>query len=338
MTEDQKQKRRPRRKRGRLILALIVLIIVAALALGLGLKVQGYPHGYGNVTARKDPLLRARQKGPIGRILVQHDQHVSKGQLILQLDDSLAKVTLERSQTAVNEAASEIEVFRAKCILTAAQREYQRNLAKLQIEAAKHKLDQLLAGRDKGTVSTIEVQEAQLAYDMVLLQPEHIYKAEQELEKKELVSLEQQLLAARAQVELREQQLAGLDVRSPIDGRVVLNPLVVGEVVDANKILGRVFDETSFTIEARFPERLLYFIKVGQEADVWPMGRSRWADPLKGKILEVGRLVQPQDTGDGYFWITVTVDQQSLQLYPGQNAKVAVYVRKVSLFRSILGL
>ena len=119
MTEDQKQKPKPRRKRGRLILALIVLIIVAALALGLGLKVQGYPHGYGNVTARKDPLLRARQKGPIGRILVQHGQHVSKGQLILQLDDSLAKVTLERSQTAVKEAASEIEIYmggRTVCI------------------------------------------------------------------------------------------------------------------------------------------------------------------------------------------------------------------------------
>ncbi len=338
MTEDQKPKRRPRRKRGRLILTLIAMIIIAVVVLGLGLQVQGYAQGYGNVTARKDPLLRASQKGPIGRILVHHDQHVSKGQLILQLDDSLARVTLARSQTAVKEAASEIEVFRAKCILAAGQREYQQDRAKLQIKGAKHKLEQLLAGKDKGTVSALEVQEAQLAYDMVVLQPEQIYKAAEELEKQELALLEQQLRAARAEVELRKQQLAGLDVRSPIDGRVVLNPLVVGEVVDANKVLGRVFDESKFTIEARFPERLLYFLKDGQEADVWPAGRSRWDEALKGKVVKVGQLVQPQDSGDGYFWVTIGMEQQSVQLYPGQNAEVEVYVHKVSLFRRILGL
>ena len=338
MTEEQKSNRRPRRKRGRLILTLIAMTIIAVVVLGLGPQVQGYADGYGNVTARKDPLLRASQKGPIGRILVQHGQNVSNGQLILQLDDSLARVTLARSQTAVSETASEIEVFRAKCMLTAAQRGYQQDRAKLQIKGAKHKLEQLLAGKDKGTVSAIEVQEAQLAYDMVALQPEQIYKAEEELEKQELASLEQQLLAVRAEVELRKQQLAGLDVRSPIDGRVVLNPLVVGEVVDANTVLGRVFDESNFTIEARFPERLLYFLADGQEADVWLAGRSRWDEPLKGKVFKVGRLVQPQDSGDGYFWVTIAVEQQGLQLYPGQNAQVAVRVCKVSLFRRILGL
>ena len=69
------------------MLALIAVVVLAALALGLGLQVQGYARGYGNVTARKDPLLRASQKGPIGWILAQQDQQVSKGQLIIRLDD-----------------------------------------------------------------------------------------------------------------------------------------------------------------------------------------------------------------------------------------------------------
>lgn len=338
ITEDQKPKRRPRRKRGRLILALIAVVVLAALALGLGLQVQGYARSYGNVTARKDPLLRASQKGPIGRILAQQDQQVSKGQLIIQLDDSLARVTLTRAEKAAVEAAGRIDVFQAKCKLAATQREYQRARAQLQIKGAKHKLEQLLAGKEKGTVSPVEVQEAQLAYEIAALQPEQTYKAEEELEKQELALLRQQLQAAQAQVELCKQQLANLQVRSPIDGRVVLNPLVVGEVVDANKVLGRVFDESGFTIETKFPERLLYFLKDGQEADIWPTGRSRWADPLKGKVLKVGRLVQPQDSGGGYFWVTIAVEPQGLQLYPGQDAQVAVHVGKVSLFRSILGL
>ena len=59
---------------------------------------------------------------------------------------------------------------------------------------------------------------------------------------------------------------------------------------------------------------------------------------LKGTVFEVGRLVQPQDSGDGYFWVTITMEQQDLPLYPGQNTQVAVHVRKVSLFRRILVL
>ena len=117
-----------------------------------------------------------------------------------------------------------------------------------------------------------------------------------------------------------------------------MDDVVVAEVVDANNVLGRVFDESSFTIEAKFPERLLYLLKEDQEADVWPMGRSRWDSPLSGKVTKVGRLVQPQDTGDGYFWVTISVEQQNLPLHPGQNAQITVRVGKVILFRRILGL
>lgn len=338
MSEGEKPNRRPRRKRGRLILTLIAVIIVSVFALGMVLQVQGRARGYGNVTARMDPLLRASQKGPIAQILVEHDQQVSKGQIVICLDDSLAKANLQKDEKSLSEAAAKIDVYEASCELGAAQRQHQREQAGLQIKAAKHRLDQLLAGRSKGTVSSVELAEAQLAYDMAALQPEQSYKAQDELEKQELALLKEQLEAARAQVQLSGQQLSRLQILSPIDGRVVLNPLVVGEVVDANKVLGRVFDESSFTIEARFPERLLYTVKDGQDVEIRPTGRSRWAEPLTGRVLKVGRLVQPQDSGDGYFWVTITMEDQGVQLYPGQDAPVVVDVGKVSLFRSILGL
>jgi len=338
MVEGEKPKRKRRFRRGRWILLVIVGIIFCVLVLVFSLRVEGYAHGYGNVTAHQDPLLRASQKGPIAEILVKNDQQVSEGQVLIRLDDSLARVTLQRAQKAAVEAANEIEVFKAQCKLAQAQRQYQRERAQLQIKSAKHLLDQLLTGQAKGTVSAIEVAEAQLAYELVALQPEQTYKAQEELQTQELALREQQLAAAKAEVELCQQQLVSLQVRSPIDGRVFLNPLVVAEVVDANKVLGRVFDESSFTIEAKFPERLLYLLKEGQEADVWPMGRSRWDSPLSGKITKVGRLVQPQDTGDGYFWVTINLQQQDLQLHPGQNAQITVWVGEVILFRRILGL
>ena len=338
MAEGEKSNRAGRRKRVRWILLFVVAVIVCAIALSLGLRLEGYADGYGNVTAHQDPLLRASQKGPIAHILARQDQQVTKGQVIISLDDSLATLTLQRAQKAAAEAASEIEVFQARCSLSKAQRQYQRDQAQLRIKSAKHLLDQLIAGKAKGTVSAMEVAEAQLAYDLVALQPVQTYKAQDELDQQELALLKQKLESARAEVGLSQQQLDNLQVRSPIDGRVVLNPLVVGEVVDANKVLGRVFDETSFTIEARFPERLLYRLKEGQQAKVWPMGRSRWAQPLMGKVIKLGRLIQPQDTGDGYLWVTISVAQQGLQLYPGQDAQVEVAVGKVTLFRKILGL
>ena len=345
MVEGKKSERKRRFKLGRWILLIIAGIVICALALVFGLRVEGYAHGYGNVTAHQDPLLRASQKGPVAEILAKNDQQVTEGQVLIRLDDSLARVTLLRAQKAAAEAAKEIEVFKAQCKLAQAQRQYQREQAQLQIKSARHLLDQLLAGQAKGTVSAIEVAEAQLAYDLVALQPEQTYKAQEELETQELALRQQQLSAARAEVELCQEQLVSLQVRSPIDGRVFLNPLVVGEVVDANKVLGRVFDESSFTIEAKFPERLLYRLKEGQEADVWPIGRSRWDSPLSGKVTKVGRLVQPQDTGDGYFWVTINLQPHppgseagDLPLHPGQNAQITVRVGKVILFRRILGL
>ena len=338
MTDLVKPQRKRGRRRGLLILSIILGIILCAVSLGLLLQLEGYAHGYGNVAAHLDPLLRASQKGPIAEILVKNDEQVTAGQLIIRLDDSLARVTLQRAQKAVEEVSSQIDVFQAKCKLAAAQRQFQRDKAQLEIASARHLLDQLLAGKAKGTVSAMEVADAQLAYDLVALQPEQTYRAQEELEKQELALLKRQLSAAQAEVALCEQQLANLQVRSPIAGRVVLNPLVVAEVVDTNKVLGRVFDERVFTVEAKFPERLIYLLKEGQQADVWPAGRSRWDPLLPGEVTKIGRLVQPQDTGDGYFWVTISVERKGLELYPGQNAQVELQIGKVTLFRSIIGL
>ena len=232
MTENDKAQRKRGSKRGRIIFLSILGFIIFAVVLALVVRVQGYAKGYGNVTARKDPLLRVSQKGPIGQILVEQDQIVSKGQLIIQLDENLAKAALARYEKALAEAGGTIKVFQAQCDLSAAQREYQQARAALQIKAAKHKLGQLLAGREKGTVSPIELAEAQLSYEMTALEPFQSYKAQEQLEAQELALLKQQLEAASAQVELSKQQLVRLQVLSPIDGRVVLNPLVAGEVVE----------------------------------------------------------------------------------------------------------
>ena len=338
MPEDAKSQPKKRRRYGLLILFIAIGTILCAAVLSLVLKIEGRAQGYGNVAAHLDPLLRASQKGPIAEILVENDQQVSVGQLVIRLDDSLAQAMLQRAQKSVAECHSQIGVFRAECKLAAAQRQFQQDQAQIEVASARHYLDQLLAGKVRGTVSAVEVAEAQLAYDLVALQPEQTYLAQEELEKKELELLQQQFAAAKAEVALSRQQLANLQVRSPIAGRAVLNPLVVGEVVDANKVLGRVFDESSFTIEAKFAERVIYLLEKGQQARVWPSGRSRWDQPLVGQVANIGRLVQPQDTGDGYFWVTISLDPQGLKLYPGQDAQVEVNIGKVTLFRNIIGL
>lgn len=340
ISEDQKPDRRRPRKGRRILFILIPALVVLVAILSLTLPVGGYAVGYGNVAACRDPLLRASQKGPIVRVLAEQDESVSKGQLIIQLDDSLAKVALAEAERDLAATAGEIQVFKAECELAEAQRQYQQAQAELRIRAAKQKLDRLIAGNAKGTVSPVELAQARLEYQIAALEPLQTYEAQAELEEERMALLEQQLQASHAQVELSKQQLASLQVQSPIDGRVVLNPLVVGEVVDANKILGRVFDETSFTIQTKFPERLLYLLQAGQQADVYPAGQSRWARPLNGRVVKITRLIQPQETGDGYFWVTIALDQQPLELrlYPGQDAQVCVNVGRVSLLRRIIGL
>ena len=291
MSEEQKPK--PKKKSRKLLVILIVAVVLAGGGLSLALlQVQGYARSYGHVTARQDPLLRASQKGPIAKVLVQQDQQVQAGDLIMQLDDSLVRMSLQQARTAVTQAAQEIQVFQAECLVAKSQRSYEKLEAQLLAQAAKVKkdrMDQLQASRGAAVISSQEVEEVRLAYELAKVRADRSYEAEVALEKEHLTSLEEKLEASRSQVQLYEQQLAGLEVRSPIAGRVVLNPVVVGEVVDANVVLGRVFDETIFTVEARFPERHLYKVERGQEAEIKLMGRSRWDEPLAGEVVKVGQ-------------------------------------------------
>ena len=340
MSEEQKPK--AKKKSRKLLVILIVAVVLAGGGLSLAfLQVQGYARSYGHVTARQDPLLRASQKGPIAKVLVQQDQQVQAGDLIMQLDDSLVRMSLQQGRTAVTQAAQEIRVFQAECLVAKSQRSYDRLEAQLLAQAAKVKkdrMDQLQASRGAAVISSQEVEEVRLAYELAKVRADRSYEAEVALEKEHLTSLEEKLEASRSQVQLYEQQLAGLEVRSPIAGRVVLNPVVVGEVVDANVVLGRVFDETVFTIEARFPERHLYKVEPGQEVEIKLMGRSRWDEPLAGEVIKIGQLVHPQESGDGYLWLTVSIEPGDVRIYPGQDAEVSVLVGKVSLFKALVGL
>ena len=88
MAEAAKPERKKHRKRGWLILFGMLAILLCAGALGFVLRVEGYVQGHGYVTAHKDPLLRASQKGPIAQILVKNDQQVTAGQLIKLLNQA----------------------------------------------------------------------------------------------------------------------------------------------------------------------------------------------------------------------------------------------------------
>ena len=48
--------------------------------------------------------------------------------------------------------------------------------------------------------------------------------------------------------------------------------------------------------------------------------------------------MHPQESGDGYFWLTVSIEPGDVRMYPGQDAEVSVLVGKVSLFKALVGL
>lgn len=284
-----------RKKRRRKVLVALAAGKIA-LAAGAFLFVDGdtvsTENAYVNAdSAQVTPLV----SGAVADVAVVNTQVVRKGQILLRLDDSDARLALAKAeadyfkarrqygQTAATSGslmaqvgARDADIGQAQAQLAAAQ----ANLTKARID-----LDRRAELAESGAVSGEELTVAQNAYSTakanVALAAAGVstasasrsaasksYAANQALIEGTSVDESPEVASARARLEQARLDLARTVVRAPIDGVVTNRQVQVGQRLNAGSAVMTIVPVGSVYVDANFKEGQLTNVRPGQKVEL----------------------------------------------------------------------
>ena len=223
----------------------------------------------GEIQPRTKVSISARVAATIVSMPFEEGAKVSKGDLLVQLDDKDLQALLHSAQARRDAEASNIDVAQARIESSKAQiRSQQASLTD-----AKRDLDRQSGLLQTKDVSQSVVDTAQTKCDTMQAQLE---AAQHSLDSDEanINVMKHQLEAAGADVENAKQSLTYTTIRSPIDGIVTKRKAEVGEMVmigtmnNAGTVILEVADLDQMMMFARVDETSIAAVKVGQHAQV----------------------------------------------------------------------
>jgi multidrug efflux pump subunit AcrA (membrane-fusion protein) len=296
--------------------------------------------GLGRSEAVPDKLatLTPAVEGHVHDLLVKQGEEVAKGQIIVELDTSVALADLA-------EKAATLEGLKAAlALLKAPPRPEERRANELAIEQAQVALDRatriaerlkpLVAHREASDQQVFEAElavrqarlvlqtaEAQLQVLLIGPKPEAIAEAEAKVK------------TAEGAVEFSQAHLEYHTIRSPIDG--VLDSLIChpGQTIAIGTPIGEVVDTHQIVALVYLPASSALAVRVGQPAKVRtvdsrlePGDSSEETPPvLEGKVEFVGRIADPQT---GNLPVQVLVDNPEGLLTVGQTVSLSIAVEQ----------
>lgn len=267
----------------------------------------------------------------VKKILVRPGDRVTRGQLLVTMDDGDAESRLKdtRANLELHEAnyakalatlplevqRLKAEVERAEAGLTAARTKYERYQSLFQ----------------SGAVSAQELEEAKLGYqnreaDLKTAVSQLDARASDPVQKNEIKALEAQLASARAQYEKAEKQYGRTNVKAEMDGIVFSVEVSEGDqMVSRNRIL-TLGNPDKLEVAANISEGDSGRLKVGQRAEIRAAAvpDSKYRGTLT--MAAPGAVVRNNERGGSSIEIPiiVSVEGDTSGLRPGYTADISI--------------
>ena len=261
----------------------------------------------------------------IRRVLVREGDHVKKGQLLLQLDDSEVRSQAARAQASVKGAQSDVDAIEKggsqEELLTL---QTQLVKAKTDRDAAQRSLDALRRLQQKGAASIGEVKEAEnnvqrAQADLDLLQQ----KQKDRYSKPEVAKVEAQKSQAQAAYDAAEDILHRSNVVAPFDGVVYLLPLKQGSFVQAGDLLLQEADLSHLIVRAYVDEPDIGRLVKGQKTEVtWDAVPGRVWTGTVATLPATVKLRGTRNVGEA----TIALDNEDYKLLPNVNVSVSIII------------
>ena len=315
-------------------IAVIVIIVVAVRSLTREqVEVKVVPVTYqtlsstvstnGKVEPVEEFQVHAPFAGVIKQFFVEIGQHVSKGTLLVKMDDTDARGRLATAQSALESSrlvlrdlqsgGSPEDLNRFKSDIATAALEQQQAATDL---AAKKSLLQ------KGAASQAEVAAAQQKFDSTSLTLQNARThTSGRYTSADINNAKTRVAEAEAAVASAQSNLANVDIRSPINGSVYNMPVSQYDFVPFGDDILDVADLKRIQVRAYFDEPEIGKLAVGQPVKiVWDAKRdSVW----HGRIALAPSTIYAYNTRSVGIAI-ITIDDPTPDLIPNTNVTVTV--------------
>lgn len=266
-----------------------------------------------------DPKISA----PVSKFLVERGARVKAGQLLAVLENkdlTAAAMDNKGSYMAAQAAFDTATKATAPEDMLKAQSDLDQAKANLDLDQSIVKSRKQLfsegaiPGRDLDTAQATLVQ-AQAAYDAAV---KHLDSMKSVSHAAALESAQGQLTSAEGRLKGADAEVGYSEIRSPIDGVVTERPLFAGETATAGTPLITVMETSTLIAKAHVALSQARQVKVGEEADVQPLGAST---PVNGTVS----LVSPAaDPGSTTVEVWIRIPNKAGALIVGTPVKVAM--------------
>jgi multidrug efflux pump subunit AcrA (membrane-fusion protein) len=254
-------------------------------------------------------------------------QMVDQKQVIVRLDDSLARAAVAKAQGALAEAQAAVAAQNVPRPQQLKAAEATVASAKAAREAAEAQLKRL---KDvEQLVGSSQVADAQTALERARAD-EHAAAARlAELSElpaaRKSVELQAKVKAAEADLQAAQIQFELTRVRSPIVGRLGQISVYLGQSLPAGAPVATVTDLRQIEVQASVPAKHIQQVQVGQAATILS-GDEAAPESVSGKVAFVGQDIEP---GTGSFPVVVVADNPDERLRAGLHVQARIVVRHV---------
>ena len=280
-----------------------------------------------STNGKVEPVLNFEAHAPIAttvkRILVKEGEHVRKGQLLLELDDSDIRSQAARAEAQIKAAQANLAATKnsgtQEEVLTLNSELVKARSAR---DVAQRNLDALQKLVQEGAASPGEVRQAQdklqsAQADVSLLEQ----KLKERYSKPELARTESQVAEAQAAYDDATDALSKSSVRAPFDGTVYSLPVKSGAFVQTGDLLLQAADFSKILVRAFVDEPDIGRLQIGQRVEAtWDAVPGRtWI----GAVSTVPSTVKPRgnrNVGE----TTCLIDNQDQRLLPNINLGVTI--------------
>jgi HlyD family secretion protein len=252
----------------------------------------------GKLVHEEEVKLTTEEIGRVTAIFVEEGAQVTKGQLVLQIDDQRLRSAVDQNEAAV----------RMQDIAIQRQQLQVANL-RTQWERMKGLHERQLIDEDSFTTASNNLEIADI----------------------DLRSSREQLEQARAQLEQQQDRLSKTRVYSPIDGRVTTLDIKVGETAISSSTnipgssLMTIANPASIHTEVNVDEADIANVTIGQEARVFAIAYPD--QPVDGVVdsIAVSAKVAEGQQGQSFAIKIRLLDPEKITLRPGMTCRAEIF-------------
>jgi HlyD family secretion protein len=280
-----------------------------------------------STNGKVEPLQNFEAHAPVGttvnKILVREGDHVKKGQLLMQLNDTEARSQAARAQAQVRSAEADLSAIQKggnrEEVLTL---ESQITKARTDSDTAQRNLDALRRLRQQGAASPGEVKNAEdqlkrANADLNLL----LQKQKDRYSQPEIARVEAQKSEAQAAFAAAEDRLNQLNIRAPFDGVVYSLPVQQGAYLNPGDLVLQEADLSKVRVRAFVDEPDVGRLAPGDKIEVtWDALADRTWGGIVSVIPAVIKLHGTRNVGE----TTCVVDNKDFKLLPNVNVGVTI--------------